>query len=757
MEKITENKNQQDQGRAIADNTAQRKEIGDATPAFIDNRPGAALQLRMAEMMNNSPQAKQAVQFQAMADNHAAQRQPIQKKENNTGLPDNLKTGMENLSGMSMDDVKVHRNSDKPAQLNAHAYAQGTDIHLASGQEKHLPHELGHVVQQKQGRVKPTLQMKGEVNINDDAFLEKEADVMGSKALQMKTDRNSQAKSSNRIMSTSQQSPIQRRILIKGELIEENYEKKKMNVPETIRKDWLNDQYARNYKSKLEFFLHAKGHPVQVGLQKSLGIWYRLPLPSFIKLLSPKFFLLGELHNIFPVRKLVKESNQKTAHVVTESGASFKKEAYKDREKIDSKEKNPNAHLVELGLAKALFAFANKFAPKKEDRSGIRTARHVNRHEIGTPDITVEKPTREREWGGGTVDAWEEGASKHGPLYRRPDGRSYFMLTSKDDTTAFIRPNVSEASSYSMKKATGNFLAKPEIMEALNDDIAGIYERIVKKDLKKNDDGYAEEYNKVFQALRAASLRNLNAVYPGMEAVIRDNAQTKNGGQSTIPTDIELAMNHRNTAMMEAIKMAFKQGGYALASLGNQHVLDLKEFLLKNGALPFPIITYSDFINECSVNAIMGKRVIPDYEKETQSVDEEQPKAKSKKQISGPLQNPWLNPPPPDPLLVKFLLVSKMTSPEAKVLKWRLADKLIQKYGSNTEALRLGLEGESTLDLIGLRTSYQTDLDLMLGYEGRVDENIQRKVIEIIAEIIKNRNVNRAPNIIEPSINRDVY
>ncbi|MEQ9279041.1 MAG: DUF4157 domain-containing protein, partial [Balneola sp.] len=89
---------------------------------------------------------------------------------------------MENLSGYSMDDVKVHRNSDKPAQLNAHAYAQGTDIHLAPGQEKHLPHEAWHVVQQKQGRVKPTKQLKGKININDDEGLEKEADVMGDKA-----------------------------------------------------------------------------------------------------------------------------------------------------------------------------------------------------------------------------------------------------------------------------------------------------------------------------------------------------------------------------------------------------------------------------------------------------------------------------------------------------------------------------------------------------------------------------------------------
>ena len=106
-----------------------------------------------------------------------------EKPVNNTGLPDRLKSGTEGLSGFSMDDVKVHYNSAKPARLQAHAFAQGTDIHMASGQEKHLPHEAWHVVQQKQGRVKPTLQMKGGVKVNDDIGLEKEADAMGEKAL----------------------------------------------------------------------------------------------------------------------------------------------------------------------------------------------------------------------------------------------------------------------------------------------------------------------------------------------------------------------------------------------------------------------------------------------------------------------------------------------------------------------------------------------------------------------------------------------
>ncbi|MEB3362505.1 MAG: DUF4157 domain-containing protein [Synechococcaceae cyanobacterium] len=103
-------------------------------------------------------------------------------RTNNTGLPDKLKAGIESRSGMVLDHVRVHYNSSQPAQLNALAYAQGTDIHLAPGQERHLPHEAWHVVQQAQGRVRPTMQLKDGVPGNDDAELEREADEMGTAA-----------------------------------------------------------------------------------------------------------------------------------------------------------------------------------------------------------------------------------------------------------------------------------------------------------------------------------------------------------------------------------------------------------------------------------------------------------------------------------------------------------------------------------------------------------------------------------------------
>lgn len=128
-----------------------------------------------------------------------AQRVASTAKPNDTGLPVNLKTGVEALSGLSMDDVKVHYNSQRPAQLNAHAFAQGSDIHLGSGQEQHLPHEAWHVVQQKQGRVKATAQAKG-LSINDDPVLEREADQMGAKAAAEKPSHHGGSKAGNGIV-----------------------------------------------------------------------------------------------------------------------------------------------------------------------------------------------------------------------------------------------------------------------------------------------------------------------------------------------------------------------------------------------------------------------------------------------------------------------------------------------------------------------------------------------------------------------------
>lgn len=163
------------------------------TPIATNHDYAASIQ--RSRIAPGSINSSDMVQLQKAVGNQAATRlmqqsglinnAPLQKKANNTGLPDNLKAGVENLSGIDISDVTVHYNSDKPANIGALAYTQGTDIHVSPGQERHLPHEAWHVVQQAQGRVVPTIHMKPNLLINDNKHLENEADIMGSKAVQM--------------------------------------------------------------------------------------------------------------------------------------------------------------------------------------------------------------------------------------------------------------------------------------------------------------------------------------------------------------------------------------------------------------------------------------------------------------------------------------------------------------------------------------------------------------------------------------------
>lgn len=214
-----------------ADTLAKEHKVPHATQrhgiesaGFADLRPGSALQRKLMEVAQRAgadPEEEKPAQLAALEEEDKPAQLAAQEEEEDKpaqlaaveeedkapaqakaiaahshkggagggarmggGLPAQLKAGIEAMSGMSMDHVKVHYNSGKPAQLQAHAYAQGSDIHLAPGQEHQLPHEAWHVVQQAQGRVQPTMQMKAGVPVNDDAGLEHEADVMGARAMQ---------------------------------------------------------------------------------------------------------------------------------------------------------------------------------------------------------------------------------------------------------------------------------------------------------------------------------------------------------------------------------------------------------------------------------------------------------------------------------------------------------------------------------------------------------------------------------------------
>jgi Domain of unknown function (DUF4157) len=112
---------------------------------------------------------------------------PLRQKAGGLPLPKDVRSKMENAFGADFSDVRVHIGHEATS-LGAIAYTWGTNIHFAPGQynphtiqgQKLLGHELWHVLQQKQGRVRNPF--GGGVAVVQDHALEAEADRMGIKA-----------------------------------------------------------------------------------------------------------------------------------------------------------------------------------------------------------------------------------------------------------------------------------------------------------------------------------------------------------------------------------------------------------------------------------------------------------------------------------------------------------------------------------------------------------------------------------------------
>lgn len=108
---------------------------------------------------------------------------------NDSNIPAHVQTKMETAFASDFSRVRIHPRSMQAPKMGAVAFTQGHNIHFAPGAfqphsikgQELLGHELAHVVQQRQGRVKATTQFKG-VKGNDQPALEKEADQMGRKS-----------------------------------------------------------------------------------------------------------------------------------------------------------------------------------------------------------------------------------------------------------------------------------------------------------------------------------------------------------------------------------------------------------------------------------------------------------------------------------------------------------------------------------------------------------------------------------------------
>lgn len=102
-------------------------------------------------------------------------------------LPEPVRSRMEAALGADFSGVRVHVGP-QPERIGAVAFAVGSDLYFAPGRyqpdtvpgQRLLGHELAHVVQQRQGRVRNP--MGSGVAVVQDRMLELEADRMGQRA-----------------------------------------------------------------------------------------------------------------------------------------------------------------------------------------------------------------------------------------------------------------------------------------------------------------------------------------------------------------------------------------------------------------------------------------------------------------------------------------------------------------------------------------------------------------------------------------------
>ncbi len=176
--------------------------------------------------IQNQEKPTESYQLKSAGERHtdttAPPSEPYQLKSNSSSsnkLPDDVRGKMENAFQYDFSNVDIQKNSSEAKRMGALAFAKGNEVHFAPGQfEPYTPkgqeligHELTHIVQQSENRVKPTVQAKG-VAINDDKGLEREADEMGKKVAQQSTGNNSNASKGN--LSNNLNETVQRKEVV---------------------------------------------------------------------------------------------------------------------------------------------------------------------------------------------------------------------------------------------------------------------------------------------------------------------------------------------------------------------------------------------------------------------------------------------------------------------------------------------------------------------------------------------------------------
>jgi hypothetical protein len=435
-----------------------------------------------------------------------------------------------------------------------------------------------------QGRVKPTLHMKGDVSINDDASLEREADVMGEKALA--APEIVPHDETQNVARPSSQAPVQRRVFVGDEPAINTSQTAALVGGKTVKlegkgAEWVNDGYRRSYETLDEFQRHMQGEPVDRGLAKKLGLWYHLDFFS-----KKQFFVLGESHGAFGYRELVQESNQ-SGKVLGEGGYNPLLSATLLATNPDSAalsdQGGSRESTMENLAAKALYSLLHLQKtygkqgqpvqgaqgvgpPKKEDLPEELWLKEYQNLPPGTG--------RERDTTGLPYFSRVSGARVYGTFGTKAENyegnSTAFMLVEKLCNS--LQQYADQGGNQTIEASTGS---KHKIdAKKLRTDI----EEFLRM---KDDNAKAKKIADLVPLVKTLAYieaERLNANNdPTSELIDRRKAVKTNLKKYT--EDQQVAFAHRDYVMYKSVLKAKEVGGYIMAGMGNNHAKNLKHLI----------------------------------------------------------------------------------------------------------------------------------------------------------------------------------
>lgn len=358
--------------------------------------------------------------------------------------------------------------------------------------------------------------------------------------------------------------------------------------------EWSDDLWKRYYKDVTEFQNHASGTPVDVGLYKPLGLWYKLPF-------NPGHpFLMGENHST-KFAPIMKESNRKGS-ILNESNGVIPIKQKSPEKKADPTDASYHKTAMESIIAKTMFGVAfhkaeefikpsNDKTEKQDSEEWIKGYNSANKTDRGKDKLS--RPFYKENLK--TVIQGEPGKA----AYDSTETMGRVKVSFDEEADKYIKNNplkvvpckyIQETKDMIGEWWTKILLLQSQYKVDPNADYTVLMKEIDvlrEKILKRLETLFKEEYKTEI----ASDFTNREA--EAGKALKGHNADTIK------------AMAMRDLAMLTTIKAASQNwGDHEMIVMGEKHV-ETQRSEIEKITPKIPIITRSEFIND-------NKNALPD-------------------------------------------------------------------------------------------------------------------------------------------------